>query len=103
MCYAARGAPNQLDDDGLVHVFETEQRLGRTGEATLRDLSEALIPIYGTDYGVHSPIWISRFADAARQAAAYRERRVRWRATRRTCITPAGGQGLNASIDDYAA
>ena len=41
-----------------------------------RDLSEALIAAYGTDYGVHSPTWISRFTDMARQAAAYREGRV---------------------------
>ena len=42
----------------------------------MRDLSEALIAVYGTDYGAHSPTWISRFTDMTRQAAAYRERRV---------------------------
>ena len=41
----------------------------------------------GTDYGVHSPTWISRFTDTARQAEAYRDRRVLWPATPRTCTT----------------
>jgi hypothetical protein len=30
--------------------------------------------VYGTDFGVHTPVWISRFTDATRQAAAYRKR-----------------------------
>jgi hypothetical protein len=59
-----------------VQVLVTEQRLGRTDEPTLRDLSEALIAVYGTDYGIRSPTWISTFTDMARQAAAYRDRRV---------------------------
>src|SRR5947209_3597219 len=63
-------------DGGPVRVMVTEQHLGPTGEASLRDLSEALVVVYGTDYGIHSPTWISRFTDMARQAAAYRERRV---------------------------
>src|SRR5262245_21118366 len=59
---------SRLDDDGLVRVLVTEQHLGRTNEPTLRDLSEALIAVYGTDYGIHNPIWISRFTDMTRQA-----------------------------------
>jgi len=56
---------SKLDYGGLVRLLVTEKELGRTGEPTLRGLSEALISVYGTDYGVHSPIWISRFNDAA--------------------------------------
>src|SRR5437867_4906888 len=63
-------------DGGPVRVMVTEQHVGPTGEASLRDLSEALVVVYGTDYGVHSPTWISRFTDMARQATAYRDRRV---------------------------
>src|SRR5215211_1174614 len=62
-------------EEGPVGVLVTEQHVGQTTEPTLRDLSEALIAIYGTDYGIHSPIWISRFTDMTRQAAAYRDRR----------------------------
>src|SRR6185437_2087527 len=44
----------------------TESQLQLDSEATLRDVSEALITIYGTDYGVHNPSWISRFTDMTR-------------------------------------
>src|SRR5262245_2321579 len=67
---------SRLEGGGPVRVLVTEQRLGRTGEPTLRDLSEALIAVYGTDFGIHSPTWISRFTDMARQAASYRKGRV---------------------------
>ena len=59
-----------------MRVMVTEQQPGATSEPTLGDLSAALTAIYGTDYGVHSPTWISRFTDMARQAAAYRRGRV---------------------------
>jgi 2-polyprenyl-6-methoxyphenol hydroxylase-like FAD-dependent oxidoreductase len=59
-------------DHGPIGVMVTERNAGATTEPTLADLSEALIAACGTDYGVHSPIWISRFTDTARQAAAYR-------------------------------
>ncbi len=91
---------SKLDDGGLVGVLVTEKELGRTGEPTLRDLSEELIRAYGTDYGVHSPVWISRFTDAARQAAAYRDRRVILAGDAAHVHYPAGGQGLNLGVQD---
>jgi len=78
----------------------TEQRLGRTGEPTLRDLSEALIAVYGTDYGIHSPTWISRFTDLTRQAASYRKGRVLLAGDAAHVHYPAGGQGLNIGVQD---
>src|SRR5687768_13947472 len=60
---------------GTVGVMLTESEVG-TSEPTLRDLSEGLIAVYGTDYGIHSLTWITRFTDMTRQAAAYRDRRV---------------------------
>src|SRR5580693_3104962 len=51
-------------DHGPVGVLVTEQHVGQTTEPTLSDLSAALITVYGTDYGIHSPTWISRFTDA---------------------------------------
>ncbi len=87
-------------DRGPVRVMVTEEHVGPTGEPTLRDLSEALIAVYGTDYGVHSPTWISRFTDMTRQAAAYRDRRVLLAGDAAHVHAPDGGQGLNIGVQD---
>src|ERR671917_2494885 len=91
---------SRLEDGGPVRVMVTEQRLDRTGEPTLRDLSEALIAVYGTDYGIHSPTWISRFTDLARQAGSYRKGRVLLAGNAAHVHYPVGGQGLNIGVQD---
>ena len=78
----------------------TEQQLGPSSEPTLRDLSEALITVYGTDFGVHNPTWISRFTDMTRQAAAYRAGRVLLAGDSAHVHYPAGGQGLSLGVQD---
>jgi 3-(3-hydroxy-phenyl)propionate hydroxylase len=87
-------------EDGPVRVMATEQHLGSTSEPTLRDLSETLIAVYGTDYGIHSPTSISRFTDMTRQAAAYREGRILLAGDAAHMHYPVGGQGLNIGVQD---
>jgi 2-polyprenyl-6-methoxyphenol hydroxylase-like FAD-dependent oxidoreductase len=87
-------------DGGPVGVMVTEQHVGPTTEPTLRDLSAALIAVEGTDYGIHSPTWISRFTDMTRQAAAYRDRRVLLAGDAAHVHAPDGGQGLQTGVQD---
>jgi 2-polyprenyl-6-methoxyphenol hydroxylase-like FAD-dependent oxidoreductase len=87
-------------DEGPVRVMVTERGPGAGGEPTLRDLSEALISIYGTDFGAHSPTSISRFTDMTRQAATYRAGRVLLAGDSAHVHYPAGGQGLSLGVQD---
>jgi len=91
---------SKLDDGGLVRVMVTEREVGRSDEPTLRDLSEALVAVYGTDYGVHSPVVLSRFTDVARCAESYRSGRVLLAGDAAHVHYPAGGQGLNIGVQD---
>ena len=77
-----------------------EAQVEHASEPTLQDVSEALIAVDGTDYGCHSPLWISRFTDMTRQAAAYRKGRVLHAGDAAHVHPPQGGQGLNIGVQD---
>jgi 3-(3-hydroxy-phenyl)propionate hydroxylase len=91
---------HRMGDGSTVRVVVTEQQVGPSSEPTLRDLSEALIAVYGTDFGIHNPTWISRFTDMTRQAAAYRVGRVLLAGDAAHVHYPAGGQGLSLGVQD---
>jgi 2-polyprenyl-6-methoxyphenol hydroxylase-like FAD-dependent oxidoreductase len=98
--YEIRNGEVVYMDEGPVRVMVTERQPGPSSEPTLRDLSEALITVYGTDFGIHNPTWISRFTDMTRQAAAYRAGRALLAGDSAHVHYPAGGQGLSLGVQD---
>ena len=86
--------------DGMVRVVVTEASLGQTSEPTLADLQQALTDVFGTDFGVHSPVWLSRFTDATRQAESYRKGRVLLAGDAAHVHSPTGGLGIGLGLQD---
>jgi 2-polyprenyl-6-methoxyphenol hydroxylase-like FAD-dependent oxidoreductase len=91
---------HRMEDGKTVRVVVTEQRLNTGGDPTLNELGEALTAVYGTDFGIHAPTWISRFTDATRHAVAYRDERVLLAGDAAHVHSPAGGQGLGLGVQD---
>ncbi|KUO09583.1 FAD-dependent monooxygenase [Streptomyces sp. DSM 15324] len=89
-------------EPGWYRVITTEY--GRVADqskpVTFEELRSSLLGIAGTDFGMHSPRWVSRFGDAARQAERYREGRVLLAGDAAHIHFPAGGQGLNLGVQD---
>ncbi|MGW3045031.1 rifampin monooxygenase [Kitasatospora sp. NPDC001159] len=67
---------------------------------TLEEFRRQLMGVAGTDFGAHSPRWLSRFGDATRQAERYRVGRAFLAGDAAHIHPPTGGQGLNLGIQD---
>jgi 3-(3-hydroxy-phenyl)propionate hydroxylase len=87
-------------DDGLAGIVLAEPELGPDTEPSLADVKAGLVRVYGTDFGIHSPNWLSRFTDATRQADRYREGRILVGGDAAHVHAPIGGQGLNLGVQD---
>ncbi len=88
--------------DGVYRVVvpAAEVAEDRTVAPTLAEFKRQLVATAGTDFGVHSPRWLSRFGDATRQAERYRADRVLLAGDAAHIHPPIGGQGLNLGIQD---
>jgi hypothetical protein len=89
-----------MEGGDQLRIVVPEARLESGDDPSLDELRDALFTVYGTDYGVHTPTWISRFTDATRQAASYREGRVLLAGDATHIHSPMGGQGIPNGMGD---
>jgi 3-(3-hydroxy-phenyl)propionate hydroxylase len=94
------GGIGPMEGGDALRIVVPEARLESGDEPTLEELRDALFTVYGTDFKVHSPTWISRFTDATRQADSYREGRVLLAGDAAHIHTPMGGQGIPLGMGD---
>src|SRR6201996_935910 len=94
------GGIGPMEGGDALRIVVPEARLESGDEPTLDELRDALFTVYGTDFKVHSPTWISRFTDATRQADSYREGRVLLAGDAAHIHTPMGGQGIPLGMGD---
>jgi 2-polyprenyl-6-methoxyphenol hydroxylase-like FAD-dependent oxidoreductase len=92
------GLPN--GQHRIVGIVPADVRTDWPGEMTLEELKANLKQVTGTDFGLHSPDWLSRYGNTSRQAERYTKGRVVLAGDAAHQHMPAGGVGMNAGIQD---
>lgn len=93
-------ALGKMEEPDRVRIVLVEHALNRGDQPRLEEVKALLVEVYGTDFGIHDPTWISRFTDQCRQAVAYRQGRLLLAGDAAHIHPPMGGQGLNMGVQD---